>query len=89
MYDNWFDYNGPPVIPVQVDRKAESCASLIAKATAEGKWLYEPTTMTYFAPAALKRLQKEGRFKWSPCNFQLVSPTGHEVTKWNATGFKS
>lgn len=58
---------------------AESCASIIAQAAANGQFLYLPSTKTYFAPAALERLQAKGRFNWTPENFRLIDPKGPEV----------
>jgi hypothetical protein len=66
---------------------AESCKKIIDQAEAEGKFLYEPTNMVYFAPAALRRLQKEGRFRWSPYNFRLIEPNGTEMNWAGTSGY--
>lgn len=66
---------------------AECCKKIIAKAKAEGKFLYEPTNMVYFTPDALTRLQKEGRFRWSPCNFRLIEPNGVEMNWAGTSGY--
>lgn len=66
---------------------AESCTALITEAEYFGKYLYEKTNMVYFSPDALRRLQAEGKFCWSPYNFELVEPNGPEVAR--SSGYTS
>lgn len=50
------------------------CEEIIQQAEREGKFLYEMTNAVVFSPKELRRLQAEGRFLWSPYNFELIIP---------------
>lgn len=72
---NW---DGSTIQPVEyyepAPQEPESCDNLIATAIKNGQWLYELTNQVYFSPTALRRLQKEGKFRWSPYNFTAFDP---------------
>jgi hypothetical protein len=89
---NWDGSTRQPNVsffPELPPKPAESCAEIIAKARAEGKYLFELTNMVYFSPAALERLQSEGKFRWSPYNFSLVHPDVLKTDKYysEASGY--
>ncbi len=49
-------------------------APLLEEARQKGLWFYSPYQGLWFSPDELESLQKEGRFRWGPDNWELRDP---------------
>ena len=47
---------------------------LILKAEREGLWLESTYQRIAFSPYELRQANSDGRFRWGPCNWDLIDP---------------
>lgn len=51
-----------------------SMRPLFDQARREGKWFYTSYQQIWFSPDQLEAAQRDGRFRWGPCNWELRDP---------------